>query len=130
VRDSAPNWGCYSTPTPPTPDRGVSTHAKSASGGPTGGLSARARDAGGKALPAPQAESRKVEGCSRVRFARASVRRGGEALPRRAGGAALDQSEIEDATGNRLEFSNQLVELGGFIVELLEAGSTAPQIRD
>jgi len=27
---------------------------------------------------------------SRVRFARASVRRGGEALPRRAGGAALD----------------------------------------
>jgi len=29
-------------------------------------------------------------GGSRVRFARTSVRRGGEALPRQAGGAALD----------------------------------------
>lgn len=46
---------------------------KSPFGDPTGGLSARARDAGGKALPAPQAESRTAEVGSRVRSARDSV---------------------------------------------------------
>src|SRR5690606_23130103 len=65
---------------------------KSASGGPAGGLSARARGAGGRASPAPQAESDFRRAGSSVRFARASVRRGGGALPRRAGGAALDLS--------------------------------------
>lgn len=62
------------------------------SGGPTGGLSARARDAGGKALPAPQAESTRVEGCSSVRFARASVRRDGEACHDEPGARHLTRS--------------------------------------
>lgn len=47
---------------------------------------------GGRAPPHTPARGFLVRAGSRVRFARASVRRGGGALPRRAGGAAPDLS--------------------------------------
>lgn len=47
---------------------------------------------GGKSNPHTPARGFLVRAGSRVRFARASVRRGGGALPRRAGGAAPDLS--------------------------------------
>ena len=47
---------------------------------------------GGKSIPHTPARGFLVRAGSRVRFARASVRRGGGALPRRAGGAAPDLS--------------------------------------
>ncbi len=51
-------------------------------------------------------------------------------MSRRAGGAALDQSEIEDAPGNRLKFSNQLIELGRLSIELSNSDSQTAQISD
>jgi len=39
-------------------------------------------------------------------------------------------SEIEDTPRDRLQFGNELVELGGFVVEMLDATGKAPQIRD
>ncbi|MNO75519.1 hypothetical protein D3C76_665680 [compost metagenome] len=62
---------------------------KSASGGPLGLLAAR-QAAGGESIPSHQPLAYSIRVRSRVRFARASVRRGDETLPRRAGGAALD----------------------------------------
>jgi len=56
---------------------------------PSGGCSPRGRRLGEK-HPQPPAIASFIVIASRVRFARTSVRRGDEALPRRAGGAALD----------------------------------------
>lgn len=56
---------------------------------PSGGPSPGSRGAGEEHPPLP-CQRMSIRVGSRVRFARASVRRGDEALPRRAGGAALD----------------------------------------